>query len=160
MKKTIIAAVFGSILTAAVLFAGVQSSSGVQAMGSPERSLEGTWLTSVTPVNCETGEPVGPAFPGILSFNKGGTMSGTSTVAPSVFGVWSRSGGWENYTFAFTNFRFNSSGAFIGSQIVRQSVTLGASGDEFTSSGTVDILDANGNKVGAGCANATGTRFQ
>jgi len=160
MKKTMIVAIFGSVFGLAMLLGGVQSSSEVQAMGSPDRSIEGTWLTSVTPVNCETGAPVGPAFTGILSFNKGGTMSGTSTVAPSVFGVWSRSGGWENYTFAFTNLRYNSSGAFVGSQIVRQTVTLGASGDAFASSGTVDTLDANGNKVGAGCANSTGVRFE
>ena len=160
MKKTIIVAVFGSVLGLAGLLAGVQPSSKVEAMESPDRSIEGTWLTVVTPVNCETGSPLGQAFPGILSFNKGGTMSGTSTVAPSVFGVWSRSGGWENYTFAFTNLRYNSSGAFVGSQIVRQTVTLGASGGTFASSGTVDTLDANGNKVGAGCANSTGVRFE
>ena len=160
MKRTIIVAVFGSVFGLAVLFAGVQISPKVRAMGQPDRNIEGTWLTTVTPVNCETGAPVGPAFPGILSFNKGGTMSGTSTVAASVFGVWARSGGWENYTFAFTNFRYNTSGVMIGRQVVRQTVKLGPSGDEFTSKGTLEILDPNGNQIGTGCANATGTRFE
>jgi hypothetical protein len=160
MKKTIIVAVFTSILAAAVLFAPDQSSSGVHAMVQKDRTIEGTWLTLVTPVNCETGAPVGPAFRGILSFNTGGTMSGTSTVAASVFGVWARSGGWENYTFAFTNFRYNSSGVLVGSQVVRQSITLAESGDAFVSRGTVGILDADGNQIGTGCANSTGTRFE
>jgi hypothetical protein len=150
----------GVILGAAVLFVGMQVPTSAQGNEHQEKSLEGTWLTMVTPVNCTTGAPVAPAFPGILSFNKGGTMSGTSTVAPSVFGVWARSGGWENYSFAFTNFRYNSSGVFIGRQAIRQTVTLGPTGNEFTSSGTVEILDANGKLVGNGCAISTGSRFE
>lgn len=160
MRKTIIVAVFGSILGLAVMFAGVQMPTGASAVGQPERSVEGTWLTVVTPVNCDTGAPVGPAFPGILTFNKGETMSGTSTVAASVFGVWARSGGWNDYTFAFTNFRYNTSGILIGRQTVRQTVKLGPSGDAFTSKGTVELFDPNGNQIGTGCATSTGTRFE
>jgi hypothetical protein len=126
-----------------------------------EHSIQGTWRTIVTPVNCQTGVPVAPAFQGLLGFHEGGTLSGTgATVAPSAFGVWEREGGWQNYSFAFTNFRYNTSGVFIGSQTVRQTAKLGAGGDEFTTNGTVEIFDANGNLIGTGCSNSTGTRFE
>lgn len=160
MKRTIMEAVLGSVFGLVLTLAGVQSCMGGPVTRQSDRSIEGTWLTVVTPVNCETGSPVGPSFPGILSFNKGGTMSGTSTVAPSVFGVWSRSGGWENYSFAFTNFRYNASGVYVGSQVVRQAATLEESGNSFVSSGTVAILDTNGVQIGTGCANSAGTRFE
>jgi hypothetical protein len=160
MKIKIAAILFGVLLGSVVLLFGAEGLTSAQENEHPERTIEGTWFTTVTPVNCDTGAPVAPAFPGILSFNKGGTMSGTSTVAASAFGIWARSGGWGSYTFAFTNFRYNSSGVFIGSQIVRQSATLGATGDQFTSSGSVEILDPNGNVVGRGCANSTGRRFE
>lgn len=160
MKIKFATILFGVLFGTVGLLLGAGSLTSAQENEHAERTIEGTWFTTVTPVNCDTGAPVAPAFPGILSFNKGGTLSGTSTVAASVFGVWTRSGGWGGYTFAFTNLRYNSSGVFIGSQIVRQAATLGVTGNEFTSSGSVEILDPNGNVVGRGCANSTGKRFE
>ncbi|MDQ3756211.1 MAG: hypothetical protein M3371_15955, partial [Acidobacteriota bacterium] len=48
-----------------------QSSSSSNAR---ERTIVGVWRTRVTPRNCQTGDPVAPAFPGIFMFNIGGTM--------------------------------------------------------------------------------------
>ncbi|CAN5728360.1 hypothetical protein BH24ACI2_BH24ACI2_01660 [soil metagenome] len=127
---------------------------------SGNRSIIGTWQTSVTPRNCQTGEPVAPAFPGVLTFNKGGTLTGTSTAVSSVYGVWERMRGWQNYSFAFISLRYSPTGTFIGTQKVRQTATLGAAGNSFTSTGSVEILDANGNTIGTGCSTSTGTRFE
>jgi hypothetical protein len=160
MKDKSILTLLGTVFGLVLLLAGVQMFAAGQGNEKPERSIEGTWRTTVTPVNCQTGVPVAPAFPGLLGFNKGNTLAGTSTVAASAFGVWRREGGWENYSFAFTNFRYNTSGVFIGTQTVRQTVKLGASGDEFASTGTVEIFDTSGNQIGTGCAVSTGTRFQ
>ena len=159
MKNKFAATVIGVFTGTVALLVGAQALVSAKE-NDADRNLQGTWYTTVTIVNCDTGAPTPAVFPGILTFNKGETMSGTSTVAPSVFGVWSRTGGWENYAFAFTNFRYSSTGVFIGSQVVRQTVTLGASGNEFVSSGTVEFLDTSGNKNGAGCAKATGVRFE
>ena len=159
MKRNTIVTILGSLLGILIVISGAQLCASGQE-NNHERSIEGTWRTNVTPVNCQTGTAVAPAFPGLLGFNKGGTLAGTSTVAASVHGVWKREGGWENYSFAFTNFRYNASGVFIGSQTVRQTAKLAASGNEFTSSGTVEIFDTNGNVIGSGCAAATGTRFE
>ena len=75
-------------------------------------------------------------------------------------GVWQREQGWQNYSFAFTYYRYDASGVFIGSQRVTATLELGASGDEFTSSSVVEVFDANDNLIGSGCATAAGTRFE
>ena len=154
MNKFAAAAVLGSLIALAALT--VCYAQG----GSDERTIEGTWKTVVTPSVCQTGAAAAPAFPGILAFAKGGTLSGTSATVTSAYGVWERSGGPQNYTFAFTNLRYNASGAVIGSQIVRQTAVLTQFGSAFTSTGTVEFLDTNGNVVGTGCATSTGARFQ
>ena len=147
----------GFLFVSIVLLAGSQLRA--TAIGLAEaRNLEGTWITSVTPVDCVSGSQVAPAFPGILSFHLGGTMSGTSAVAPAVFGYWDRSG--AEYKFAGTFLRYNSSGVYIGRQTIRQKVTIGQEGGEFTSTGSVEILDTNGNVIGNGCATSTGIRLE
>lgn len=163
MKNKFMKTFAGTILGMLILFAGMQ----IFVFGQKdenqernERSIVGTWQTSVTPRNCQTGDPIAPAFPGILTFNEGGTLTGTSTAVSSVYGVWEKTRGWRNYSFAFLSLRYNTTGAFIGTQKVRQTVTFGASSDEFTSTGSVEILDANGNTVGMGCSTSTGTRFE
>lgn len=157
MKNRSATTIFGAILVSISLLASVQLRATASDEGG-ERNLEGTWITSVTPVDCVSGNPVASAFPGILSFHKGGTMSGTSSVAPTVFGIWERTG--SEYKFAFTFLRYNSSGVFIGRQTVHQKVSLALEGGEFTSTGSVEILDAGGNVIGNGCAASTGVRFQ
>lgn len=122
--------------------------------------IVGTWQTSVTRRNCQTGVPVAPAFPGILTFSKGGTLTGTSTAVNSGFGVWEREHAGRTYSFALISLRYSPTGTFIGTQIVRQTAELGAGGNEFTSTGTVQVLDVNGNTEGTGCATSTGTRFE
>ena len=156
----IIVAMFLSLLiliVGAQIFVSGQNGS-VKDQNNPQ-SIQGTWRTVVTPVNCQTGEPVAPAFQGLISFHDGGTLSGTSTVVTVGYGGWQRERSWRNYSFAFTNFRYNSGGIFIGSQTVRQTVRL-ENGNEFTSTGTVEIFDTNSNLIGTGCANSTGTRFE
>jgi hypothetical protein len=145
-------------LTVAFSFASAQA---------PERTIQGVWQTMVTPINCQTGDPVGTPFPGLFTFNKGGTMSeygvgpGSSPVLRSPgHGVWAREHGWQNYSFTFMFDRYNASGVFIGSQKVTATVELGASGDELTTNSLGEILDANGNVIATFCARTAATRFE
>jgi tetratricopeptide (TPR) repeat protein len=62
--------------------------------------------------------------------------------------------------YAFTYYRYDSSGVFIGSQKVTSALELGASGDEFITHSVVSVLDANDNVTATRCATATGTRFE
>ena len=75
-------------------------------------------------------------------------------------GVWQHELGWQDYSYTFTFYRYNSSGVFIGSQKVTSALELGESGDEFTTHSTVEVLDANGNVIATFCAAAAGTRFE
>jgi hypothetical protein len=141
--------------------------SGVASAQEPERTIQGVWRTQVTPVNCQTGAPLGVPFASILTFNNGGTMSeygipaGSSPAlrSPS-HGIWGREHGWEDYTYMFTFYRYNSSGVFIGSQKVTSASKLDESGDAFTTHSAVSILDASDNVIASFCAVAAGTRFE
>ena len=75
-------------------------------------------------------------------------------------GVWEHGQSWQDYSYAFTYYRYNSSGVFIGSQKVTATVELGDSGDEFTTHSVVQVLDVNGNVIATFCAVNAGTRFE
>jgi hypothetical protein len=132
-----------------------------------ERTIEGVWRTVVTPRNCLTGLEVAPSFPGLFTFNKGGTVSEygispglTPALRSPGHGIWQHEEGWQLYSLKFTFYRYNASGAFIGSQKITAALELGADGDSFTTNSAIEVLDANDNVVGNGCATAVGTRFE
>jgi hypothetical protein len=121
----------------------------------------------VTPVNCDTGDPLTPPFPSLLTFNEGGTMldygispGGSPALRSPGHGVWQRGLGWQDYSFSFTFYLYDASGVFIGSQEVTSALELGASGDEFTTHAGVEIFEADGNLIATFCAVTAGTRFE
>ena len=166
-QASIIALAVITALTITIFIAAGQNTQAKAASSNArERTIEGVWRTVVTPRNCQTGVVVAPSLRGLFTFNKGGTMSefgvgpGSSPALRSPgHGVWQREQGWQNYSFAFTYYRYDASGVFIGSQRVTATLELGASGDEFTTSSAVEIFDANDNLIGSRCAAAAGTRF-
>lgn len=165
LRQLLSLAIFGLILAACTqsLVVGQENKTDDDAdsrASDGRGNITGTWQTLVTPRNCQNGDPVAPPFPGILTFNKGGTLSGTSATVPSAFGIWDRQHGTSNFAFAFISLRFSPTGVFLGTQTVRQTITLNAEGNGFTSTGTVQVLDQNGVVVGSGCASAVGTRFE
>jgi hypothetical protein len=154
---------------AALVFVTIASAQGNQHQQSSadnERTIQGVWRTVVTPRNCQTGDAI-LTLAGLFTFNQGGTMSeygigpGSSPALRSPGnGVWQREHGWQDYSFAFTYYRYDASGVFLGSQKVAAALELGASGDEFASRSTIEILDVNGAVIGTACATAVGTRFE
>lgn len=176
MKNKSMQIVAGTILGLLMLIAGTPLFvSGQEIKNEPtenstdnlfKSSIVGTWQTMVTPRNCQTGAAVAPAFPGILTFSEGETLVGTSTAVISVYGFWHRGNNSRKYSFAFLSLRYSPDGTFIGTQKVRQTATLGTNGileersNSFTTTGSIEILDANGNTIGNGCATSTGTRFE
>ena len=130
------------------------------------RTIVGVWRTVITPRNCETGDALG-SFPGLFTLNEGGTMSeygigpGSSPALRSPgHGVWQREQGWQEYSLAFTYYRYNAVGVFLGAQKVTASLELGASGDDFTTRSAIEVFDANDDLIGTGCATAAATRFE
>jgi hypothetical protein len=148
-----------SLFTALLLVVGcTQVPASGQAGG--KYSIEGVWQTVVTPRICSNGNPVGPVFPGILMFENGGTMTGTSTAVTSVYGVWKRETGARQYSFASISQRYDAAGVLIGFRRITQNVTLDDTGATFTSSGGFQDSDVNGNTTMTGCSTSTGTRFE
>jgi len=132
-----------------------------------DRTIAGVWRTMVTPRNCQTGEQVATSFPGLFTFNSHGTMSeygigpGSSPALRSPgHGVWQREHRWQDYSFAFTYYRYNAGGVFIGSQKVTAALELGAGGDVFTTTSGIEVFDAGGNLIATACATAAGSRFE
>jgi hypothetical protein len=166
--KTKIAVITGITLAVAASTLSVWSGPGeTPKIEGVHRTIQGAWRTVITGVDCQTGVPLGTPFPGLFTFNEGGTMSeygigpGSNPALRSPgHVVWQREHGWQNYSYAFTYYRYNSSGVFIGSQKVTSTLELGASGDEFISRSAVSVLDANGNVIATFCATAAGTRFE
>ena len=144
-----------------------------EIQGQQAQGIVGVWQTVVTPRNCQTGAQIAPAFQGLLTFNEGGTLaefaagSSPSLRSPG-HGVWETGNGLRpalasnafNFTAAFNFIRFNPDGTFAGRNTVRQTVTFGPSGNEFTTTGTVEVFAPNGNLIAIGCSTSTATRFE
>ena len=75
-------------------------------------------------------------------------------------GVWQRDHGWRDYSFTFMFYRYDASGAFIGSQKVAADAALAASADSYASIAEVEILDVSNNVVATACATSVGTRIE
>ena len=75
-------------------------------------------------------------------------------------GVWRREHGWQEYSFAFTYYRYNASGVFLGSQKITASLELSAGSAEFATRSAIEVLDVDGNVIGTACGTAVGTRFE
>jgi hypothetical protein len=150
-----------SLVLAAGLVVVFQLFAIAQSDKSDVSSIEGVWRTSVTPRVCATGAPITTPFPGIILFENGGTMTGTSTAVTSVYGLWSRGTGAREYSFSSLAFRYDqATGTLLGTRRIDQTVTLAANGDSFTSTGTFQDNDLAGAPTGSGCATSVGTRFQ
>ena len=137
------------------------------SQNASERTIEGVWRTEARHVTVKQTCSVPFAIRGLFTFNEGGTMSefgvapgSTPALRSPGHGVWQREHGWQDYSLAFTYYRYDASGAFMGSQKVRATLELGASGDEFTGKSAVEVLDANDNLIATVCAAAVGTRFE
>jgi hypothetical protein len=158
-----------STLAITVSLTAAQDAQHQQSSATPTANhgtIRGAWRTVVTPRNCQTGDAI-LTLAGLFTFNQGGTMSefgigpGSSPALRSPgHGIWQREHGWQDYSFAFTYYRYTASGVLLGSQTVRATLELDASGHEFASRSVIEILDVNDNVIGTGCATAVGTRFE
>lgn len=127
------------------------------------RTLVGSWDVLVTARDCETGTPFF-SFPAMITYNRGGTMQESDLGGPGLVrllghGVWERQHGRE-YSAAFRFLNFNPDRTFAGTNVIRSAISLSQSDNEYTSTSTLEVLDANGNVISTGCATATATRFQ
>jgi hypothetical protein len=144
-----------------------------QSAAAGEPTLEGTWWVQVSLLtDCVSRRPL-TSFAALLTFAKGGTMTGATTNASFAVGqrsgdhgIWSRNAG-HTYTASsvalllFTsppNFPI-SPGFATGSQRLDQAIEL-TDDDHFTSDAVTTFFDVHGVEYRSGCATALGRRFQ
>jgi len=132
-------------------------------------TLDGVWSISESILSaCPTGNPV-RTFPEMIMFMHDGTMIETAATvgigAPPLIALGPGLGTWQHvsdrhFTVHFTFFRNNpTNDTFAGTQVINKDIELSQDGDAFTSTGTADIFDAEGNHIATRCTMATATRI-
>lgn len=152
-----------ALVVALALPAAVAAQSEASAAG-----MVGTWRVQVSAVNCSTGQTMGPSFASMLTFARGGTLTGTTRnpafqpgQRSSDFGVWQQTGSNTYSADSEAFLLFNSSAPPLfqaGTQKIIQSITL--NGNSFESVAITRFYDTAGNIVSSGCAHAVATRYQ
>ena len=100
-----------------------------------------------------------------MTFHRDGTVTGaakspvTGPFDTPEYGSWQRQQGSQNYSFRELQYRYDSSGTFLGPLVLTANVEL-TSANSFTYSSTIQIIDANGDLISTRCGRATGTRFE
>ena len=168
MKKQTLKAIGGASMAILMLVVLAQVWVSAQDKGSAvlpfRQSLVGSWDVLVTARDCETGAPIPfiPIFPAIMTYDQGGTMQETDLGAPGLVrlpghGVWRRNG--QQYAAAFRFLNFGPDRTFLGKNVIRSAISISQSGDEYSSTDTLEIIGANGEVV-TGCSTTTATRFE
>ncbi len=159
-----------SVATLAFLFiaAGHQSlraqdKTDSEASSQGPNRLVGAWETTVTPVNCATGEQVAPAFYGVITFNEGGTVAefGANPATPyrtPGHGIWASYSGGRIYWMKFSFLPLTPAGAPIGRMRVTQNLELGRFRDDSSSSGGFVLTNFSGVVLATGCSTSTAVR--
>ena len=164
MKKRIFKTLAGATLAVATLTVFAQI--WVSAQKSSEQGLIGSWDVRVTARDCETGNPIPfiPVFPAEMTYAQGGTMQETDLGGPGLVrlpghGVWRHDIG-RQYNAAFRFLNFTPDRIFVGTNVIRSSVSLSLGGNEYTSTDTLEILNPDGQVVATGCSTTAATRFE
>lgn len=147
---------------------GTTSFAQVEDWDFAARRLEGSWITQVTQRDCATGAALSPAFNGLITFSRGGTLV-ESTTNPAFFpavrgnghGVWRRG---KDHTFdAVFVAHITMNGALAKTQTIRMIIVLGDDANTFSVTGptpALTIVPADGGPTIHGCATATATRIK
>ena len=141
-------------------------SQDTQTLASPNaQTLQGTWRVTRHGVDCITGEELFASFPAITTYNQGGTYIGYG-VSPggdpgqgTEYGVWQREPGRQNYSVRVVSYGYTAEGDFAFRVEATETLHL-TSANSFTSAGTVQIFDVDGNLLFTFCGQSEGTRFQ
>ena len=128
--------------------------------------IVGVWETTITPRNCQTGQPAGPAFIGLITFHKGGTLSeyGANPATPfrtPGHGTWQRGyRGDDSYLINFTFIPLTPAGAPVGRLKVSQTLEYERYLDQSSTMGGFQLFNPSGVLIGSGCSTSTATRFR
>jgi hypothetical protein len=125
--------------------------------------IVGAWETMVQPRDCGNGDPIGPPFPGVITFNEGGTVAeyGANPTTPNRtpgHGFW-KSEGKGIYTMRFSFIPLTPTGVAVGRIRVSQTIELDKFSDESYSTGSFTLTNFAGVVLNSGCSSATAVRL-
>ena len=129
-------------------------------------TIEGVWQVTRVGVNCnDPNQDRGLPFPAIMTFHRDGIVSGaakspvTGPFDTPEYGSWKREPGSQNYSFRELQYRYDSSGTFLGPLVLTANVEL-TGANSFIYSATIQLANANGNPAPIRCGRGIGTRFE
>ena len=167
MKKTTLMLLTAVVMAVAVAFGipKVQVKAQADAVDPGRFGVEGTWELVGGPVDCTTGDPLGPPGagpPSLASYNRGGTFILESPGVPSsrrypALGVWQHVHA-RTYELVFKVYQYNADGTSNGKQIADIDVEHNLD-DTITHSAFVRTYNAAGDLTSTRCMKSTGTRF-
>ena len=141
-----------------------QDNEGLGTSFQSANRIVGAWETTVTPRDCETGEPAGPSFSGVITFNEGGTVAEYAANPATPYrtpghGVWASNGGGSTFSMRFSFIPLTPAGAPVGRMRISQVGELSRFSDESTSSGSFVLTNFSGVVLATGCTTSTAVRL-
>ena len=130
-------------------------------------TLHGVWAQVITARNCTTNEPLPvPPFRALYTFHRGGTLAesvGTLSFAPGQrsdgHGTWAHAGGLTFRDRATAMILFDGGIYQAGWQVITRTITM-TDADHYTSAGTSQFFDLNGQVYLTACATSAGERVR
>jgi len=158
-KRVSTAIALGALLLAQ-LSTQVQAAPSIPVFGDP---IVGTWNVVVDIYDCNTGNPIFTGGQSLALFNADGTRHETAATNPALrtpaYGNWHRVRNNE-YEFALKYYRFDATGAFVGSTSIRHDLYLSANGKSYSSEGVAEFFNPGNVYLFEACSSATATRYQ
>ena len=151
-----VAGAIALIAVVALVAAGaISASSGDHRGGRGANGLVGSWELTVNR------GPLLPPVKGLTTYTRGHSVIGTANVVirGPAHGTWEHVSG-RLYADTHVFFRFDPTGAFLGTQRINENVRLAPDGDSYTAVAISSQFDPNGNLVASGLrATITATRI-
>jgi hypothetical protein len=154
-KRSVVSAIVLIAVVAMVAAGAIYASSGGDHRAHAGNQIVGSWELTVNR---------GPQFPpvkGMTTYTRGHSVVGTANLlvrGPS-HGTWERVSG-RLYADTHVFFRFDPTGAYLGTQRVNETVRLARDGESYTAVAISNQFDPNGNLVAGGLrATITATRI-
>lgn len=153
----------GALLIAALAFLPPAAAKPLTpVVKAHESRIVGVWDVTVTLHHCGNGNVL-TSFPALHKYEQGGTGQIVPPSNPALTGahmlVWEYLGDGQ-YAAAFKFFRFDGTGAMVGTTVITADVWVDDEGMQYGGSGMAELYDTAGNFIGlAGCPSFEGTRF-
>lgn len=161
IKKMFLALIIAAMTTMAAFAQSNENQTSVKSNGPNAATPAGSWMGVVT-----NDAPGPPPFRVLMTFTGAGGFVGSgdgdNSVGSPQYGVWERVGSENSRVFALTFHQLfsDANGNSTGSVKVRQTVFLGASGNDWHGPFTVEIFAPDGTSVFTGTGRASATRIQ